>query len=93
MTQMCVDTSLRRNPDLIAIDMDGEMVMISVERGEYYGIGGVGSLVREQLVKSLTLGEIVLTIFDEFEVDEQTCQADMLAFFENLGHNNLVSVG
>jgi len=37
---MPIKTVFVRNPDLIAADMDGDTVMMSIECGEYYGIGG-----------------------------------------------------
>ena len=38
-----------RNPNLVAANVDGDLVMMSVEQGEYFGITGVGSRVWELL--------------------------------------------
>lgn len=32
-----------RTPDLITIEMDGDTVMMSIERGEYFGWGSLSS--------------------------------------------------
>lgn len=74
----------RRDPDLIATDMDGDTVMMSIERGEYYGIGGVGSRCWELLAEPMSIDALVKTICTEFEVDEATCQEDMQAFVDEL---------
>lgn len=93
MPQISADISLRRNPDLIATDVGGETVIMSVEWGEYHGIGGGGSRGWELLEKPITMREIVQSICDDFGGDEQTCQADMKAFVETFRQNNLLSVG
>lgn len=79
-----------RNADLIAADMDGDTVMMSIERGEYYGIGGVGSRVWGLLEQPISLNNIVATICAEFEVDKANCQADMESFIVELQRLGLI---
>lgn len=80
------------NPDLIATDMDGDTLMMSIERGEYYGIGGVGSRVWALLKQPISLSTIVGTIRNEFDVAESTCQTDMARFLGELKEHGLVTV-
>jgi len=84
------DTSLVRNPDLIATDMDGDTVMMSIERGEYFGIGGVGSRVWDLLAQPTSMSQLTATICAEYEVDATTCQTDMNKFAQELLQNDLV---
>jgi hypothetical protein len=79
------------NPDLIAADMDGDKVMMSIERGEYFGISGVGPRVWELLAAPISISKITQVICDEYEVDETTCLADMRTFVEELIKHGLVS--
>lgn len=82
----------RRNPDLIAADMDGDVVMMSIDRGDYYGIGGVGARVWELLESPKTLDDIVQTICREFEVDQVRCHVDMARFLDELQAHGVVSL-
>ena len=82
----------QRNPDLVATEMDGDIVMMSIERGEYYGIDGVGPRVWELLESPVTTADIVKTVCEEFEVDETTCRADMERFLGELQDYKLVGV-
>lgn len=88
-----IDPSRRyvRNPDLIAADLDGDTVMMSIERGEYFGLSGVGSRVWQLLAEPMALPAIVRTICAEYEVDEPTCQADMQAFLADLQQQGLIN--
>jgi hypothetical protein len=81
-----------RNPDLIAADMDGETVMMSFERGTYYGIGGIGSRIWELLEQPTKLDAIVAAICAEFDVSEQMCMADVKLFLRDMIENDLVIV-
>lgn len=92
MTTLTPDTILTRNPDLISTDMDGDTVMMSVERGEYFGIGGVGPRVWDLLAKPTTLPAIVQAICAEYEVEPATCATDMEKFLAELLQGGLVSV-
>ena len=85
------DACYIRNPDLIASDMDGDTVMMSIERGEYYGISGVGSRVWELLEQPVTLADIIAIICAEFDIDQTTCQTDMEQFLSELQSLEIVS--
>ena len=80
-----------RSSDLVATDMDGETVMMSIERGEYYGISGVGSRVWDLLESPVTLETIVATVCAEFEVEQAACQTDMEGFLAELCEHELIS--
>ncbi len=84
-------TLFTRNPNLVAADIDGDLVMMSIEQGEYFGITGVGSRVWELLAAPTTVANITCVICAEYAVEEATCQADMQTFVEELIQLGLVS--
>jgi hypothetical protein len=84
-------TLITRNPDLVAAEVDGDLVMMSVEQGEYFGITGVGSRVWELLAAPTTVADLTRVICAQYAVDEATCQADMQAFVEELIQLGLAS--
>ena len=85
------DQRFLRNPDLVSADMDGDTVMMSIELGEYYGIGGVGSRIWELLENPISVKEIVQTLCAEFEVEEATCESDLIGFLGRLRNHQLVT--
>lgn len=91
MQELTLKTSVFRKPDLVSTDMDGDTVMMSIERGEYYGIGGIGTRVWNLLEKPLTIEEIIQDICSEYEVPEATCQADVFGFISELAKNDLIT--
>jgi len=84
MSSLTTATTLVRLPDLVASEMDGDLVMMSIEHGSYFGISGVGTRVWALLEQPISIAEISAEIGREFDVDAATCEADMLAFAEAL---------
>lgn len=80
----------RQHPNLVAAPMDGDLVMMSIERGTYYGIHGVGGRVWELLAQPQTLLQLTQAICGEFEVDPQTCSQDLQVFLEDLSEHGLI---
>lgn len=90
MTQLSLDLPLIRNPDLIAADMDGETVMMSIERGAYFGLGGIGSRLWDLLEQPTTVADMAAAICEEYSVDSETCLQDIQGFIAEMMENSLV---
>lgn len=86
------DRPIQRDPDHISVPMDGEFVTMSVERGEYFGIGGVGARAWELLEQPLTVAQLCAQLTQEFEVDTATCEADLLGFAQEMFELGLIKL-
>lgn len=86
-------TRLHRNPELVAVDMDGDTVMMDVESGHYFGLDAVGSLVWHSLEQPASIQSIAVRVREEFEASEDDdVEGDMLAFFGELLADGLVVI-
>jgi hypothetical protein len=92
MTDITQHSLLTRNPDLVAAGMNGDIVMMSIERGLYYGISGIGTRVWELLEQPMHVEALVQAIQAEYEVDEATCQRDLLVFARELVKHGVVTL-
>jgi hypothetical protein len=90
MSAIGMDTRFERNPDLAWTTMDDEIVMMSIERGAYSGLGGSGSRIWELLADAPSTSEICTHITTEFEVDADTCERDVLEFLQQLLQGGLI---
>lgn len=80
----------RRNPDLFAADVGGERVMMSIERGEYFGLGGVGGRIYDLLEQPRSLVQLAATIADEYAVEPAICRADIENFLGQMLSRGLI---
>jgi hypothetical protein len=85
------DTILQRKPELLFNQIDGEVVMLSIENSEYYGMDKVGSRIWELLEQPVPFRELVAKLLEEYEVSEQQCTADALAFLKKLDDKKLIT--
>jgi Coenzyme PQQ synthesis protein D (PqqD) len=86
-----LDTTLARSDDILHASVGSEeTVMMSVAAGRYYGLNVVGSRIWELLETPKTIGQLCAQICEEFEVDAQTCQAEVLKFVQELIKNGVV---
>jgi hypothetical protein len=74
------DDRLVRAPDALASEVDGEIVMMSVERGEYFSLTGVASRLWELIAEPTTIAHLTATIAAEYRVAPEVCEPDILAF-------------
>ena len=86
------DTEIVRNNEPLQADVDGEIVMASLEQGNYYGLGSVGSRIWELLEKPTTQAELIRRLQDEYEVDQETCEKDTQKFLADLLEHNLLTI-
>ena len=90
---MDIKTTLKRNPELLAVDMDGETVMMDMESGNYFGVNAVGSHIWEALETESSVETIVETVTSQFEVrDGDSVQGDVLEFLGDMVKQQLVEV-
>ena len=79
-----------RKPDLLSVDMDGDLVMMSIETGNYFGVSGVGPFIWGLLETPHGLEQLVGAVCAEFEVDEATASADIAKFLGDLSENGMI---
>ena len=79
-----------RRPGLHAVEMDGELVMMGHEQGEYYGLRDVAASIWEHLAEPRTTDELCALVADEYDVSTTACREDVVAFLDELLEKALV---
>jgi hypothetical protein len=80
---------VRRDEPLTAL-VDGEIVMLAPDQGAYFGLNEVGTRVWELLDRPRSIDEVCAVLRDEFQVDAETCQSEVVALLEQLREAELV---
>jgi hypothetical protein len=55
MSVLNLDSTVVHHPDIVAADMDGETVMMSIEAGEYFGLNDVGTFLWEFMAEPVRI--------------------------------------
>jgi hypothetical protein len=83
-------TKLTRNQDLIAAEMDGDVVMLSIEDGQYYGPTGIAPRIWECLETLQTVEQLLGDLLQHYDVAEDVLRADLDGFLTEMQKNGLL---
>ncbi len=81
---------MRRSDHAMARELDGEIIILDVPSGRYFGINDVGALVWGLLDGTRDRDAIVDAVTAEFDVDRDTAAADLDALLDQLVDAGLV---
>ena len=79
-----------RRPGLQAVEMDGELVMMGQEQGEYFGLRDVAASLWQHLAEPRTAEELCALVAQEYDVTPAGCRDDVVAFLGALVDKALV---
>jgi hypothetical protein len=91
-TALTPNSTIVRSPDSLTGDIDLEMVVLSVERGEYYQLNEVASRIWALAESPITMAALVDRLVEEFEVTRDACEAQVFDFVQRLRSERLVLV-
>lgn len=92
MAPLTLDDRLAAAPDVIVREIEGELVLLSLDRAEYFGLNPTGTRVWHWLGESLALGEVADRLAREFGIAVEQARADVLALAGDLIAQGLVVV-
>ena len=86
------ESMIKQTDDIVASEIDGETVMMSIENGQYYGLDLIGSHIWELIKTPIKVSDLINTLLEKYDVDGDTCQRDVLAFLNDLNQDNILVV-
>ena len=83
---MTLDLSAKitRHPDMLSAEIGGEAVMMSIEKGAYFGLNPVATRIWDLIEQPRTVAELIASITDEYDVPDEQCQADVQGFVADM---------
>jgi Coenzyme PQQ synthesis protein D (PqqD) len=78
--------------DQVSSDLAGEAVVLSLTSGVYYGLDAVGARIWNLMQEPRTVYSIRDAILEEFEVEADRCERDLLAFLQRLAAEGLIEI-
>jgi hypothetical protein len=80
------------SPEQVSSDLAGEIVMLNLKNGTYYGLDEVGARVWNLVQAPTPVAAIRDTILDEYDVEPERCEHDLLALLQELEGAGLIEV-
>lgn len=78
--------------DQVFSNLDEEVAILGLKKGVYYGLNPVGARIWNLIQEPRTVAEVRDAILEEYEVELDRCERDLLALLENLAAEGLIEV-
>ena len=78
--------------DVLDDDMDGELIMMDIERGSYFGLNKTATHIWTLLEHPVVIRDLCDQLTAEFNVPDDRCEEDVLYFLKNLLDRDLLQV-
>lgn len=78
--------------DQVSSDLGGEVAILDLKAGVYYGLDAVGARIWSLIEEPRTVNEIRDILLEEYDVEPERCERDLLALLRRLADEGLVEV-
>lgn len=85
------DAIVVRNESMPGTELEGAMVFLDVESGDYLRLDGTARAIWDHLERPLAVGELIGLLARRYSIDPDACARDVLPFLDELERSGLVS--
>lgn len=90
MSKITLETTVVRSSEVMASPVDHELVMMDIDAGAYYSLNRVGADIWNRLAEPLAVADLCTQLMQQYDVDQTTCEADVLALLNDMAENGLL---
>ncbi|MBI3445414.1 MAG: PqqD family protein [Magnetospirillum sp.] len=82
-----------RNPALIATEVDGEVVMMHLDLGRYFGLDSIATDIWKRLETPMTFAALIDGLQADYEAERAVIAADVARLLAEMADKGLVALG
>ena len=86
-----LDSIVSYRQDIDTTDIDGDKVMMDLEKGQYFALNSVGIRIWEEIQSPVKISDVVNKLLSEYDVDRETCEKSVIEIIEGLNSAGLLS--
>jgi len=87
---LTIDQLVAVSDDVVFKEIDGEAVLLDLQRGEYFGLDPVGTRIWQTLVEHGCARPAIAALLEEFDVSPETLEGDIVRLLAELSTNHLI---
>ena len=87
-----IGTWVVRSQGVLDSEVDGEIVMMSIDQGTYSGLDGIGREIWRLIDTPRRVSEICDVMMEHYDVERETCERDVLLFLNDLASDDTIRV-
>jgi hypothetical protein len=83
-------TIVSRSPSVLTAEIDSEVVMMSVEQEEYFGLDDIGSDIWKRLDRPCTFADLIDRLAAVYDADRENIAEDVRALLATMAERGVV---
>jgi hypothetical protein len=83
-------TLIWRSPSVLTAEVDGEIVMMSIEHGRYFGLDDIGSDIWKRIEPPCSFAALIDGLAEDYEADRATIAADVQNLLGRMAEQDVV---
>ena len=87
------DTWISRSTAMLAAEVDGEIVMMSLEKGRYFGLDDIASEIWRRIEPPCRFAALVDRLAADYDADRETIAGDVRALLDGMVAQDAVRLG
>jgi hypothetical protein len=85
-------STLIANKRSAACDLDGEMVILNLDSGMYFGLNPVGATIWNHIQSERSFEEVIAHLLHEYKVDRARCEAEVTLLLQKMNSQGLIDI-
>lgn len=86
------NTVVSHRKDIDTTDLNGDKVMMDLEKGRYFSLNSVGSRIWELIEEPTQVNKVIETLLTEYEIEKNECEESVLDFLKGLNNSEIISI-
>ena len=92
MNLLDAQTCIVRSAEPISCDVEGGIVMLSIDRGNYFSLNATAAAVWRQLEAPTRIESIAAALAEEFDVERDTCLTAVQDILKSFHDQRLIEI-
>lgn len=84
-------TRVRRTDDLLATEVEGEMIMMDPDQGLYFGLDHIGTDIWKRMAHPVLVADLVTDLAANYLAPVEKVEGDVLALLSRMAEHGLIS--
>lgn len=90
LTALEPTTVVAQQTDTVAADIAGEIVVMDVDQGKYFGLDDIGSDIWRRLETPMSVAALCAALEADYAADPETIRTDVIVLLQSLIERGLV---
>ena len=90
--RLSVNSSIVAANDQVSSDLGGEVAILHLKAGVYYGLDAVGARIWDLIQRPRTVKEVRDVLVSEYDVGPDRCESDLITLLQRLADEGLIEV-